>query len=73
MPNTQRLTISNSRTNTMTWRSINSNGSIKTISDTRMEEIKMQYTPVIKVCEKHKMVCCGKKAYNLHAKGEHVY
>ena len=73
MPNTQRLTISNSRTDTMTWRSINSNGSIKTISDTRMEEIKMQYTPVIEVCQKHKIVCCGKKARTLHVKEEHSY
>ncbi len=73
MPITQRLTISNSRTNTMTWRSINSRGSIKLISDTDFEEIKMQYTPVIEVCERHKMVCCGKKAYNLHTKEEHAY
>ena len=33
----------------------------------------MQYTPVIEVCEKHKVVCCGKRARTLHAKGEHVY
>ncbi|MEE8132095.1 MAG: hypothetical protein V3T40_00785 [Nitrososphaerales archaeon] len=57
----------------MTWRSINSRGSIKLISDTDFEEIKMQYTPVIEVCERHKMVCCGKKAYNLHTKEEHAY
>ncbi len=73
MPNTQRLTISNSLTNAMTWRSINSNGSIKLISDTRMEEIKMQYTPVIEVCQKHKIVCSGKRAYVLHAREEHSY
>ncbi len=73
MPNTQRLTISNSRTNIMTWRSINSSGSIKLISDPDVEEIKMQYTPVIKVCEKHKMVCCGKKARTLYVKEEHSY
>ncbi len=72
-PGTQPLTISNSYSNVMTWRSINSRGNIKMISDPDFEEIKTQYSPVSEVCERHKIVCCGKKAYNLHTKGEHAY
>ena len=73
MPNTQRLTISNSYSNVMTWRSINSRGNIKTISDFDADKLQMQYYPVSEVCQKHKMVCCGKKARTLHVKEEHSY
>ncbi|MEE8132466.1 MAG: hypothetical protein V3T40_02715 [Nitrososphaerales archaeon] len=57
----------------MTWRSIDARGIIKSLPDSDVDKLQMQYSPVSEICEKHEIVCSGKRAYNLHVKEEHVY
>jgi len=63
----------NSFSNVMTWRSINAKGSIKFIPDSDLDKLQTQYIPIYDVCEKHKVVSCGRKAYVLHVQEEHSY
>lgn len=57
----------------MPWRLVNSRGAVKILSDSDRGKIEREYYVVFYVCEKHRIVCTGKKAFVLHLQEEHAY
>ena len=57
----------------MNWRMFDSKGTMKFLSDYDVNKLQRQYCKIYEVCEKHKVVCSGKRAFSLHLQEEHVY
>jgi hypothetical protein len=52
---------------------LDAKGNIKQLSDIDINRLQRQYGVLYEVCERHKVVCYGKKAFSLHLQEEHAY
>ncbi len=71
--NTQSLNFQIHNFAIMAWRIVDSRGNTKIVSDLDITSLRMQYYTIYEVCEKHRVVCRGKRAYSLHLQEEHAY
>lgn len=54
------------------WRIIDGKGSVKELPEEMITELRTQVY-IYKVCERHRIVCSGRKAHRLHLQEEHSY
>ncbi len=54
------------------WRLMNSDGSMRELTDSDLEKLKKQFY-TYDMCEKHRTVYRGKRARRLHLEQEHAY
>ncbi|MGH9878716.1 MAG: hypothetical protein ACRD5H_13855 [Nitrososphaerales archaeon] len=54
------------------WRIIDGKGSVKELPEEMIGKLRAQVY-IYKVCERHKIVCSGRKAHRLHLQEEHSY
>ena len=57
----------------MAWRMVNSKGTIEVLSEFVVNKLLIKYGHIYEVCERHRVICSGKKAYNSHVQKEHAY
>jgi hypothetical protein len=68
---TESLNILNQSYN-LQWRMIDGKGYVKELPEEMIEKLRVQVY-IYKVCERHKIVCSGRKAHRLHLQEEHSY
>ena len=56
----------------LAWRIIDGKGSVKELPEEMITELRTQVY-IYKVCERHRIVCSGRKAHRLHLQDEHSY
>ena len=57
----------------MAWRMVNAKGTTEVVSEFVVNKLLIKYGHIYEVCERHRVLCSGKKAYNSHVQKEHAY
>ena len=57
----------------MAWKILDSRGNTRVLSECEVEELRRQTYKVYDACERHNVICSGKKAYVSHLQKEHAY